>query len=60
MVGILVVGMLFPHSTFADGEGNFLVVSDIHFDPLADDSIAGKLATAGFDEWGAAPRAWRL
>lgn len=51
VVGILVAGLLSPLSTFAAGAGNFQVVSDIHFDPLADDSIAEKLATAGLDEW---------
>jgi len=51
VVGIVVAGLLSPLSTFAAGAGNFQVVSDIHFDPLADDSIAGKLASAGLDEW---------
>ncbi|HXE96315.1 MAG TPA: metallophosphoesterase [Dongiaceae bacterium] len=49
--GMMLLGLLSPLSSFAAGQGNFLVVSDIHFDPLADDSIAGKLATARLDEW---------
>ncbi len=50
-VGMLLLGLLSPLSLFAAGQGNFLVVSDIHFDPLADDSIAEKLAAAGLDDW---------
>jgi sphingomyelin phosphodiesterase acid-like 3 len=48
---MLLLGLLSPLSSFAAGQGNFLIVSDIHFDPLADDSIAGKLAAAGPDDW---------
>src|SRR6185369_1132390 len=48
---MMLLGLLSPLSSFAAGPGNFLVVSDIHFDPLADDSIAGKLASTGIDDW---------
>src|SRR6185369_4806657 len=49
--GMLFLGLLSTVCSFAAGQGNFLVVSDIHFDPLADDSIAGKLAASGLDNW---------
>lgn len=50
-LGLLLAGLLSPLNVLAEQEGNFLVVSDIHFDPLADDALAGKLATAGVDRW---------
>jgi sphingomyelin phosphodiesterase acid-like 3 len=51
VVGLLLMGLWAPLSSFAAGENNFLVVSDIHFNPLADDSIAEKLAAASLDDW---------
>ncbi|HSG23974.1 MAG TPA: metallophosphoesterase [Azonexus sp.] len=51
VVGLLLVGLFAPLGASAASAGNILVVSDIHFDPLADDAIAGKLATTGLDQW---------
>ena len=51
IIGMLLLGLCSPQGSIAAGENNFLVVSDIHFNPLADDSIAGKLATTGLDGW---------
>ena len=42
--GALLLGLLLPACVFAAEQGSFLVVSDIHFNPMADDAIAGKLA----------------
>ena len=49
--GALLLGLLLPACVFAAEQGSFLVVSDIHFNPLADDAIAGKLATADLRDW---------
>jgi sphingomyelin phosphodiesterase acid-like 3 len=48
---LLLLGLLTPLNAFASGPGRFLAVSDIHFNPLADDSIAGTLAGSGHEEW---------
>lgn len=34
------------------GQGNFLLLSDIHFDPYADPTLVPKLAEAPVDQWG--------
>src|SRR6185369_8220250 len=49
--GALLLGLLLPACVFAAELGSFLVVSDIHFNPLANDAIAGKLATADLRDW---------
>jgi len=35
----------------ADGTAQFLMISDLHFDPMADAKLVDRLAVADFDRW---------
>lgn len=38
-------------ATTPSGDGLFLIITDIHFDPFADTALAPQLAAAPIDEW---------
>jgi hypothetical protein len=40
-----------PAGIGADGTAQFLMISDLHFDPMADAKLVDRLAAADFDRW---------
>src|SRR4029077_17877800 len=50
-LAVLVASALSPPASGADGTAQFLMISDLHFDPMADAKLVDRLAAADFDRW---------
>ncbi len=48
---IVFVSPLLSHAEDKTGQGSFLSITDLHFDPFADPSLVNRLASADYLEW---------
>jgi hypothetical protein len=51
---LLLIIVASPLLSFAEektGQGSFLIITDLHFDPFADPSLVNRLASADYLEW---------
>jgi len=51
LLAFLVALPLVASGSGKSGEGSFLIVSDLHFDPFADPSLVNRLASADYRQW---------
>ena len=47
----LLASVLSPPAWGEGGTAQFLMISDLHFDPMADAKLVDRLALADFDRW---------
>ena len=48
---IVFASPLLSHAEEKTGQGSFLSITDLHFDPFADPSLVNRLASADYPEW---------